>query len=308
MDRQPNLEDNPASPAGTQPRFPGEDGGLSLAEMAERDLDAALQLLTERAQYVTGATGAAIAMRKGQQTDMLCRATAGSHAPELGAVVSTESGLLGESVRTRQGLRCDDAFNDAGVNRQGCRLLGIASVAVMPIVDGNSVLGVFQLFSDKPHAFDDRDLSALARLSEMVGRAVKHSVTARTALVDDDLPRPETRASLDGIMASPDPATTAAESVCASAPIAPVLPSKVGEKSELAESIPSPIPKAPPFWFAPVRTSATVEEVQQASLPIAIPPTLRNYQKCEACGFPVSQGRTLCVECEEKQWRGQRGY
>jgi hypothetical protein len=33
---------------------------------------------------------------------------------------------------------------------------------------------------------------------------------------------------------------------------------------------------------------------------------LRNLQKCQACGFPVSQGRKFCVECEEKQWRGQR--
>jgi hypothetical protein len=33
---------------------------------------------------------------------------------------------------------------------------------------------------------------------------------------------------------------------------------------------------------------------------------LRNLQKCKACGFPVSKGRTFCVECEEKQWRGQR--
>jgi hypothetical protein len=28
-------------------------------------------------------------------------------------------------------------------------------------------------------------------------------------------------------------------------------------------------------------------------------------KKCEACGFPVSAGRALCVECEEKKWRGQ---
>jgi len=37
-----------------------------------------------------------------------------------------------------------------------------------------------------------------------------------------------------------------------------------------------------------------------------VPPVLRNRQKCQACGFPVSQGRTFCVECEERQWRGQR--
>ena len=42
-------------------RFPGEDGGKSLTEMARRDLDATLQLLAERAQYITGASGAAIA-------------------------------------------------------------------------------------------------------------------------------------------------------------------------------------------------------------------------------------------------------
>jgi len=36
-----------------------------------------------------------------------------------------------------------------------------------------------------------------------------------------------------------------------------------------------------------------------------IPPVLRGLRKCEACGFPISAGRTLCVECEEKKWRGQ---
>ena len=32
---------------------------------------------------------------------------------------------------------------------------------------------------------------------------------------------------------------------------------------------------------------------------------LRGLRKCEACGFPISAGRVLCVECEEKKWRGQ---
>jgi hypothetical protein len=36
-----------------------------------------------------------------------------------------------------------------------------------------------------------------------------------------------------------------------------------------------------------------------------VPPMLRSLRKCKACGFPVSEGRTLCVECDEKQWRGQ---
>src|ERR1700723_1631236 len=131
------------------PRFPGEDGGHSMAEMAQRDLDAALQLLADRAQYITGAGGAAIALRRTGKNDLLCRASAGSNAPELGALLSTEYGLSGESVRTRRGLRCDDAERDARVNREVCRELGIASVVVMPVVDDDQVLGVFELFSGK---------------------------------------------------------------------------------------------------------------------------------------------------------------
>jgi GAF domain-containing protein len=154
-------------------RFPGEDAGRSLAEMAQRDLDAALQLLADRAQYITGASGAAIALRRSGKNDMLCRASAGENAPELGALLSTEFGLSGESVRTRQPLRCDDAERDARVNRDVCRQMGIASVVVMPVVNDDEVLGVFELFSGKANAFGERDLSALQRLSEMVETAVK---------------------------------------------------------------------------------------------------------------------------------------
>ena len=164
----------------TEPRFPGEDGGQSLAKMAQIDLDAALQLLAERAQYITGASGAAIALRRGEHADMLCRASAGSNAPELGALLSMEYGLSGESVRTRQALRCDDTEVDPRVNREGCRQLGIASVVVMPIVSEQQVLGVFELFSGQPRAFEERDLSALQRLSEMVETAVRHAVAAQS--------------------------------------------------------------------------------------------------------------------------------
>src|SRR5271169_1377661 len=154
-------------------RFPGEDGGYSMAEVAQRDLDAALQLLVNRAQYITGASGAAIALRRQGRNDMLCRASSGSNAPELGALLSTEFGLSGESVRTRQVLRCDDAERDTRVNHEVCHQLGIASVMVMPVVNDDGVLGVLELFSGKANAFGARDLSAVQRLSEMVETAVR---------------------------------------------------------------------------------------------------------------------------------------
>jgi putative methionine-R-sulfoxide reductase with GAF domain len=158
-------------------RFPAEDGGRSLAQMAERDLDATLQLLAERAQYITGATGAAIALRDGDQ--MVCKASSGSSAPEVGAQLQTDSGLSGESIRTKQTLRCDDTQTDRRVNRESCEALGIASVVVMPMIEGEEVVGVFELFSDHPHAFEERDITALDRMGFMVRTAIAQADAAR---------------------------------------------------------------------------------------------------------------------------------
>ena len=361
------------------PRFPGEDGGRSLAEMAQRDLDAALQLLADRAQYITGASGAAIALRRGGKNDMLCRASSGSNAPELGALLSTEFGLSGESVRTRQALRCDDAERDARVNREVCRQLGIASVVVMPVVNDDGVLGVFELFSGTANAFGERDLSAVRRLSEMVETAVRlahateslpeklktietsgpevaAAANADEQVLDDDIledyvvedpkpilevasaaskpaaPRPEPTvldlpkaelpspepprhqpASLEPTrMVSPAPVV--AESRAAAQPVAPPVVTPAAAPAAKTTPVPAPTTPAPAaqtaapkkqlFWSAalnPVADAAKVAEPDQSH----VPPVLRSLRKCEACGFPISTGRVLCVECEEKKWRGQ---
>jgi len=106
---------------------------------------------------------------------MVCRASAGTSAPEVGAQLQVNSGLSGESVRTRQTLRCDDATSDGRVNRESCEALGIRSVVVMPLLRGDDVIGVFELFSDKANAFEARDLTALERMGVMVHTALEHS-------------------------------------------------------------------------------------------------------------------------------------
>ncbi len=293
-----------------EPRVPGEDDGQSLANIAQRDLDAALQLLAERAQYITGASGAAIALRRAEHADMLCRASSGPNAPELGALLSMEYGLSGESVRTRQALRCDDTETDPRVNREGCRQLGIASVVVMPIVSEQRVLGVFELFSGKPHAFEERDLSALQRLGEMVETAVKHAEAAQSlpAVLESGVDAPLS----DAVVAETLPVKSAR--VATGADLATVVPEeetplREPEKAVLEEAVvqkaePELASKKPLFWSAALQSG--VGRAAEAPEPIPVPAELRNLQKCKACGFPVSQERTFCVECEEKQWRGQR--
>ncbi len=241
-------------------RFPAANDGISLTEMAQRDLNATLQLLAERAQYITGASGAAIALREGEK--MLCRASAGPSAPELGTRLQIDSGLSGESVRTKQILRCDDAENDARVNRESCRALGIASVMVMPLIRENEVNGVFELFSGRPFAFEERDVIALQRMAELIQTAVEHADAAKRA---------EKEIAGD---------TMVVEEV------------EAADISPPAESI-EPVPKAE------VQVEAAIKKEEVATDVIV---TRVNVAKCQACGFPISEGRALCVTCEAAQF------
>lgn len=127
---------------------------------------ATLQNLAENAQYITGATGAAVAAQNGPQ--MLCCASAGLTAPPLGSRVELASSFSGESVRRDQLLRCDSVESDARVDAESCRQLGIASLMVMPLHAGGRVTGLFQLLSMQPYAFQDRDVSALKRIGKMM--------------------------------------------------------------------------------------------------------------------------------------------
>jgi GAF domain-containing protein len=154
--------------------------GNSPAESARRDLDAALQLLTERAQYLSGASGASIGLREGRE--MLCRASAGGAVPEVGVEIEGGSSLIAESVRTREIVRCDDAASDPRVNRERCEELGIKSVMVVPLVREEEVVGVFELVADRVSAFEERDAVALRRLAEMALTASEHAEAAGRAL------------------------------------------------------------------------------------------------------------------------------
>ena len=70
---------------------------------AEVDLEPAISLIAERAQALTGASGAAIALRKGDE--MVCRARAGRNAPDLGVRLQSDSGISADCVRTGQVAR-----------------------------------------------------------------------------------------------------------------------------------------------------------------------------------------------------------
>lgn len=244
-------------------RFPVDGSGQSLAEMAQRDLEATLQLLAERAQYITGASGAAIALRDGRE--MICCASAGPTAPQLGTQLQINSGLTGESVRTREVLRCDDAERDSRVNRESCRALGIRSVMAMPLIRAQEVIGVFELLADRTSAFEERDVTALERLAEMILTALEHADASKRALKE--------------IAAKSD------EILLGERKIEPLSAAAIPAQEASAIALPQLTSQDTP-----------VGEAKESQ---SVPSTkLDNIRRCEACGFPVSEGRTLCLDCE----------
>ena len=114
----------------------------------------------------TGATGAAIALARGEE--MVCRATTGADAPDLGVCLNSRSGLSGTCVQTRQLQQCSDTETDPRVDAEACRLLGVRSIVVLPLMNGSQLLGVLEILSSRANAFGQRDLDSLKALSPRI--------------------------------------------------------------------------------------------------------------------------------------------
>jgi len=137
---------------------------------AELDLEPGINIIAERAQALTGATGAAIALHMG--TEMVCRARTGRTAPDIGVRLQTDSGLSAEGVRTGEILLCHDADSNPRVDLASCRRLGARSILVAPLRHYRQTLGVFEVLSGAPYAFDHRDVSTMQLLSSVMVAAM----------------------------------------------------------------------------------------------------------------------------------------
>ncbi len=138
-------------------------GGEASFELA---MDLVLHEVVEQARLATGATGAAIALARAGE--MVCRATSGPDAPDLGVRLETTSGLSGACLQTGRIQLCGDTESDPRVNAQACRRLGVRSILVLPIGDGPQPFGILEVFSSLLDAFGDHDVSSLRNLARRV--------------------------------------------------------------------------------------------------------------------------------------------
>lgn len=134
------------------------------------DLEPAIGVITERAQVLTGASGAAIALRKGHE--VICRARAGRTAPDLGVRLQTESGVSARCLRTGEVVVCSNVEDDPHADRLTCERLGVRSILAAPLRQSQQTLGIFEVLSAAPNAFDSQDVATMQLLSSMMVAAI----------------------------------------------------------------------------------------------------------------------------------------
>jgi len=130
------------------------------------DSSAALNLVAVRTLALTQASGVAIGLVVGNE--VVCRAAAGT-APDVGARVQLDKGLSGECVRSSKIVRSDDTAQDPRVDPAASAALNLGSAVVVPIHFAGSVIGVFEVFSAEPNAFDDWAVLAISQIAHFIG-------------------------------------------------------------------------------------------------------------------------------------------
>jgi len=199
---------------------------VSLSVSAQMEFHASLQLLAERACFLTAANGVAIALPEGASL---------SYCGAIGRSAS----LAGHAVETTE-----PTIKDCIQNRRVVPLAaGNGFKLLVPISIEEKAAGFFELVSK--YEWTDQDAEAVMRLADLAAVAFEHRVAAETA------------------------------------------------EAQAWQGLQEPL--SPLAWHAPEKPDLAPAEGLKTA-----PARNAEVKVCTACGFPISPGRNLCVECEQK--------
>jgi TonB family protein len=184
-----------------------EAHGIQSSELV---LDLVLHDLADEARQAVGATGAAVALER--DGELVCRAAAGSTAPDLGVRIHTESGLSGICVKQGRTQICSDTEADDRVDAEACRQLGVRSMVVIPLFAAERVIGVFEVFSARPNAYAAEDVKKLESLAATAAQTVQGTrqkaalpADTKSSVIAEIGPEPPAALSVDSIMEKVSP-------------------------------------------------------------------------------------------------------
>lgn len=126
------------------------------------DMTSALNTIVKEIWSLTSADGAAIAVR--DQQGLRCLASIGN-APPVDSRPQTESRFTRECFESGRVIRCEDAETDLRVDPSVARALHLRSALAVPIARQGSVVGIIEVFSGLPFAFDTANVDELERIA-----------------------------------------------------------------------------------------------------------------------------------------------
>jgi hypothetical protein len=173
MSSFPPLPDNSSITSSPEKPRQTEDSTLPFSPITTSvGHEPELQAILEQAMVRTAATGAAIAL----STDnaVCCRASIGA-APEVGTRLHAGISLTGLCLGTGEILLSNDTNTDRRVDPQLCK--EIRSVLVLPIKQNAKVVGVLEVLSINPNAFNQYDAAAMSKLADQVFPLLSESAT-----------------------------------------------------------------------------------------------------------------------------------
>ena len=144
---------------------------------AVSDLDKVMSLVVERTPEVTNGAGAVIEIVEGDE--LVYRAASGAARPHIGLRLPFAGTLSGLAVREKALMTCENTDLDPRVDGPSCRAIGIRSMVIAPLLEGDKAVGALKTFSPRANAFNDLDIYALQLLAGMASGALTQAVTFR---------------------------------------------------------------------------------------------------------------------------------
>ncbi len=170
-------------PTALNDSIPRRQSSAKLPELVKSVSNYFLHEIVQKAVQNTRATGAAIAL--GHPGEMVCRATAGECPSEIGAKINSASGFTGACALTGMIQHCMNTELDRRVDAEACRELGIAAIIVVPLFCQDQLLGLIEVFSQRPYALGVRDLQALEALAEEFSAKLRLSAEPRNDAIHE---------------------------------------------------------------------------------------------------------------------------
>ncbi|HVP42479.1 MAG TPA: TonB family protein [Terriglobales bacterium] len=235
-------------------------------------------------------SGCAIALMVREGAWLVCRASNGAAAPEIGARMEVDHSFLGLCVTQKKPHSCEDADSDLRVENVAYSRLRPKSILAVPVRAGQEVLAVLAGFSAAPNAFTHTQIAILRTVADALSRPVQQLPLSPPADAPARSPEPWPSSPRDAMQeraAKPEP-----QPAVPPPPPAPPVAKPREEVLALADE-PAPPPRPP----EPRPTPPTVRIVK-----LPVPRTLdlprpRPRWRFRPALFRIATLTVLCLMC-----------